>query len=363
MYEELAFAPEKEYVSVKTMDEAFNTVKEFRTKAHPTSLGNIVVSFNGNANLTVESESRKMTQWSLQSLCRLLGIPDPFARKIPIDLLHKNISRLLEEKRGDIIFLLVGTENEIVNIVKSNYKPFPNETLLHELDKMFKEKPVDLESIRLCYKGFDLNIVDPSVKPLEPKVGDITKIGFRVVNSDTGFRDAVGKLYLYRLSCVNGATLTDDWGSVRRDANRKISIEKDLDHFINKLQNLKVDFDKVSEVYNKMPETYLTDYQVESVWKAVSRVAGPEQADSVIDKNEDGRKGILHLVSAKRAHNRQLFVEALKEAEPTDVNAYASHNRITDSSKRYPWDTALQLQAIGGRMISMLVEQNKVTEN
>ena len=107
-----------------------------------------------------------------------------------------------------------------------------------------------------------------------------------------------------------------------------------------------------------MPETSLTDFQVEGVWKAVSRIAGPEQADAVIGKDDEGRKAILHLVSAKRAHNRQLFVEALKEPEPADVNAYTTHNRITDASKQYKWQDALRMQAIGGRMISTLVEQN-----
>lgn len=357
MYNELSFALEKEHVDVKSMDEALNAVKLFKTNPRKVSLNDITISLNGGANLKVTDETMKITQWSLQSLCRFLGIPDPFARKIPIDLLQKNISRLLQEKRGDFVSLLIGKENEIVNIVKANYKPFENDKLLSKLNALFNNgKSIEWESMRVGPRGFDLNVVDPSIKPLEPKVGDITKIGFRIVNSDTGFRDAIAKVYLFRLACTNGATLTDDWGAVRRRANRNISEERDLEYFVNGVQNLNINFDRLKTVYDKMPETFLTDFQVEGVWKAISRVAGPEQADAVIEKDEEGRKAILHLVTAKRAHNRQLFVEALKEPAATDVNAYNTHNRITDASKQYKWQDALRMQSIGGRMISMLVE-------
>ena len=250
MYNELSFAPEKEHVDVKSMDEALDAVKTFKTKPQKVSLKDITVSLNGGANLKVDEEGiskpqvMKMTQWSLQSLCRFLGIPDPFARKIPIDLLQKNISRLLQEKREDFVSLLIGKENEIVNIVKANYKPFENEKLLSKLNTLFNNgKSIEWESMRVGSRGFDLNVVDSSVKPLEPKVGDITKIGFRIINSDTGFRDATAKVYLFRLACTNGATLTDDWGIVRRNANRNISYERDLEYFANGVQNLRVNFE------------------------------------------------------------------------------------------------------------------------
>lgn len=360
MYNELSFAPEKEYSDVKNMSEAFNMVKVLETESKKVSFSDITISLNGGAILKTKEETMKMTQWSLQSLCRFLGIPDPFARKIPIDLLLENISRLLREKGSDFVSLLIGQEKEIVNIVKTNYKPFRNKDLLSKLDAL---NNIEWESMKISSKGFDLNVIDPTIKPLEPKVGDVTKIGFRVINSDTGYRDAVAKVYLFRLTCVNGATLTDDWGVVRRNANRNVSYERDLEHFVNGVQNLKVNFDSLKTVYDKMPETFLTDFQVEGIWKAISRIAGPEQADAIISKDDEGRKAILHLVSAKRAHNRQLFVEALKEAEPTDVNAYDAHNRITDASKQYKWQDALRMQAIGGRMISTLVEQSSVSEN
>jgi len=357
MYNELSFATEKEHVAVKDMSEAFKAVEEFKAFPQKTSLSDVQVSLNGGANLTVGSDSRKMTQWSLQSLCRILGIPDPFARKIPVDLLQENISRLLREKSEGVVSLLVGKENEVVNIVCAAYKPFYNETFLSKISELFKDKPVEWESMRIGPRGFDLNVIDPSMKPLEPQVGDITKIGFQIMNSDTGFRDAVANLYLFRLTCVNGATLTEDWGVVRRRANRNISLDKDFGYFMDGVKHLKANFGRLGKVYNKMPETNLTDFQVESVWKATNRIAGPEQADAVIEKDENGRKAIIHSVTAKRAHNRQLFVEELKEPSPTDVNSYGTYNRITDASKQYKWQQALQLQRIGGRIISMLTEQ------
>lgn len=363
MYEDLTFAPEKEHVNVKDMTEALDKVKEFETKTVSVSFADTKISLNGGVALVTKDEKRKMTKWSLQSLCKFLGIPDPFARKIPVDLLRENISRLLQEKKEDAINLLIGKENEVVNIVKANYKPFQNREFLLKLDPFFRERNVEWESMRLGYRGFDLNIIDPSIKPLEPKVGDITKIGFGIINSDTGYRDAIAKVYLFRLTCVNGATLTEDWGIIRRDSNRKISLERDFTHFIDKCKNLRIDVNRLNDIYHKMPETNLTDFQVESVWSATNRVAGLEQADAVINKNEDGRKAILHLVSSKRAHNRQLFIDEVKQPEPTDVNAYNTYNRITDDSKRYTWQDALRLQAIGGRIISMLVEQTIVSEN
>jgi hypothetical protein len=191
---------------------------------------------------------------------------------------------------------------------------------------------------------------------LEPKVGDITKIGFRILNSDTGDRDAMARLYLYRLTCKNGATMTSDWGCVRRDSNKNISLNKDFAYFLQNIQNLKVNFEKLNEVYSKLPETSLTDFQVESVWKATNRIAGKEQADAVIEKDEEGRKAILHLVDFKRSYNRQLFAKDSKKEELTDVNAYDTYNRITDCSKKYEWKSSLQLQAIGGRILSMLTK-------
>lgn len=356
MYEELDFAPEKEYINVSSMDKAITEVDAFDTTFQKVSLADIQVSLDSSANLIVGSDIRKMSQWSLQSLCRFLQIPDPFARKIPIDLLQKNITRLLREKKDEGVNLLVGKGNEVVNIVKATYKPFPNKLFLTELDKLFKNKNMEWESMRIGPRGFDLNVIDPSIKPLEPKVGDITKIGFRILNSDTGDRDAMARLYLFRLACLNGATMTSDWGIVRRDSNKKISLNKDFEYFIQNVQNLKVNFDSLVTVYNKMPETSLTDFQVESVWKAVNRIAGKEQADVVIEKDEEGRKAILHFVDFKRSYNRQLFAEDLKKPESTDVNAYDTYNRVTDCSKKYCWKGALQLQAIGGRILSMLTK-------
>jgi len=357
MYEELDFAPEKECVNVLNMENALQSIEPFDTTSQKVSFADIQVSLDGIANLIVDTNIRKMTQWSLQSLCRFLQIPDPFARKIPIDLLQKNITRLLREKKDEGIILLIGKENEIVNIVKSKYRPFPNKEFLTEIDKLFKNMTtIEWESMRIGPRGFDLNVINSAIKPLEPKVGDITKIGFRILNSDTGDRDAMARLYLYRLTCQNGATMTSDWGCVRRDSNKNISLNKDFQYFMQNVQNLKVNVERLSTVYSKIPETSLTDFQVESVWKAVNRIAGKEQADSVIGKDEEGRKTILHLVDFKRSYNRQLFAEGQKEPEATDVNVYDAYNRVTDCSKKYEWRSSLQLQAIGGRILSMLTK-------
>ena len=79
MYESLVFAPLKDRHSVTEVDEALKLATEYVVTPTEVRLGDLQI--NTDATIT-NGEPRKVTVYGFEHFCKILGIPNPFARPI-----------------------------------------------------------------------------------------------------------------------------------------------------------------------------------------------------------------------------------------------------------------------------------------
>jgi len=246
----------------------------------------------------------RLTPFSLGTLCKVLKIPDPFAKKIPEDLLLYNIRRLLNERPFDYLDVIIDTKGEHRVLGVTSYEPH---RLIDPLLLLDYGTPSSKEAylILLSDSLFQFEWIEKEWPVIDtPNVGDIVNMGVSVVSGFLRpFADA--RVFLHQLVCSNGMSLPRNFGTARvRGGDR----ERPYEIFSRKIEALGQRAENVRNAWQWMKRTYLNSDQFARYWRAINRILqDDEETDHLFNSDVEQREIYLRLAVEERRTARELF--------------------------------------------------------
>jgi hypothetical protein len=325
------YVAEREH-NCNTTDEAMELLKnEYNHEKFPIKLEQ--VTFDEDINLCVDGNKVNMTEWAFESLLKMLGIPVSFGKKIPKDLLRTIVHRLKEEADSKATVIRQG--NDVWNFIKKDQGIKLDEIipLTGKINAPYR--------IKVGIRGVIIDTEMPIV-PIEPEVGDVVKFGLRTEASETGGPKPVASLMLYRLACLNGAVMGEDFGQIRWGRGSDYTIAEfstDMAVIGNKANEL-------GAVLKALPHRKLNDMTFHYVWNSVRKVLHDETgigADTLLQVNEEERDAYI----ASSAHRKA----KLLAAGPTEVNAWNAYNKVSELARDLKYKDNQWLSRVAGDIL------------
>jgi len=283
----------------------------------------------------------KKSQMSLEGFKNMVvtmhRIPDPFAKRIPMDLLQYNIIELGKTINYPIQFVF-NDEGLIVNAVKEELRVIPSLPLI----RLFENHEVK-KIIHSDY-GTQIQTINPSFgNKFEPKKGDITGIGVNFVNSETGFWDPGAETLIWQLVCSNGAIMSRRFGKVKMRIKRPgINEDSVARTFQYKLEHMLSNFGLITERMNTMTDRNLTVQNAAWIFKASSKAVGLDEVCEHFQIDKEDYKDL-------RAKAR---LEEHKDEE-TEYNVHEIYSKVTNLANNYNNPIRRKLQVLGGKMFEL----------
>jgi hypothetical protein len=358
------FSPEQ-YFQSQDIDESIHFCAEYFAYNHwETSIAKI--SMDETFVLTIEGQQYHMTEKATSDLCRILDIPFDFVRSIPTDLTALIVQRLKSLHTQSVI--VIARKNIIVAFVdpvkwaggrgkppqervkkKPHYQPVPNLSLLRMLEKVWSGQDVDTR-ITLADGGMQVEFLQNTESfRVEPVVGDVTRVGVAMTNSETGGPLPVAKGYTLRLSCTNGATvrINDDDDDQRRGFGRfssdwRCSLEHRFDRFTNDLrclmESMQLKCGALQMAYQRMIEAKVDDVQFHTWYGKAqylyrSMANSSEYIDCIFGVEPDERQALLKRERKWQKAKRAVRSGVIEPPQFTDLIPWEVFNGVTAAAR------------------------------
>jgi hypothetical protein len=342
----IPFLPDTQ-ITVNSHDDAINEVEskysfnEATANTNDIKLGKGIISING--------KDYRATRWALESLFKLFGLSKSTAVRLELNDLIKFIDILKNGQRKEVSIFLDKTDNRIINIVKLPYHRVSNRDAIKMIQGLDASFSWTTKRINISGRGVHFSLVSDVFGKLEPVVGDITKIGFSIINSDTGGFRLKAAFLLYRLKCQNGAILEDRWGEARWTPDRNMN--SSLKAFRNQIENMMLSSKLIELKYAGLLSNQITDLDFRKLFRNLSRIVGSEDADSILEIEEKKRKKILRELKEREKKQKKINPEEKPEPVLLDKYFYEILQMITDKAKKYPFHINQSLEKLGGKII------------
>jgi len=272
---------------------------------------------------------------------------DPFAQKIPLDLLQTNIIRLGKDIRFPIQFVF-NQNGLIVNAVKDELKKISSLPLIN----LFR----DHEVRRIAYSDYGVQIQTTNPifgEQFEPKVGDPTGIGINFNNSETGFWDPKAEALVWQLMCSNGAVLSKRFGQVKiRIKRADINEDSVARTFQYKLDNMLKEVGIIPIRMRQMAESNLTIENAATVLKSAARITSLEEVEEQLGIEREEFKDIK--AKARLDEHKD---------DDSGFNTLKMYSDVTNMANKYMDPTRRRLQVLGGKMFEFEALGGKVNLN
>ena len=316
-----------------TTDEAMEMLaKEYRHEKRPIEFGEI--TFDDDTNLHIGGSKVNMTEWAFESLLKMLGIPVSFGKKIPNDLLRTVVHRLKEEADSRAIAVMQG--NDVWNFVKKDIGVKLDEIipLTDKINAPYK--------IKVGVRGVIID-TEMRIAPVEPEVGDVVKFGLRTEASETGGPKPMASLMLYRLACLNGAVMGEDFGQIKWGRGSDYSITD----FNTDLLLIGARANELGHALKALPHQNLNDMTFHYIWNSVRKVLHDDTgngADALLQVNEEERDAYIASASHRKAK--------MLGAGPTEVNAWNAYNKVSELARDMKYKDNLWFARVAGDIIT-----------
>lgn len=348
MYESLVFAkpiPSRQVVSI---DEALEIATELTVTPTTIRLGDLKI----NDDAVIENKEKHLiTSFGFENLSKILGIPRPFARKIPQDLLFTNINRLKANMADTQVCLLERPNGEIANIVKAPY----SEVSYLDFLGLFINKE-DIKYINIGEKLTTVSHIFQETNFKGPEgESDSFYVGTFLYNSILETKPMQMVSGLYRTLCENSYVMPF-FGKLRA----RYMLEKEQ-RLIKFAENMRC-WD--GEILNRLQTNFSTfetrclfKHEVASIWKRLDRIVGSTEADIILKTDEESRKLVMDEVFVWNMKNKlaRLKGEVITEATLTEATAYDVINGIAAYAKNFYEEDKFELERLGGRLIEDII--------
>lgn len=318
--------------------EALGEMLEKRPSYHTQVVDPSTVSLGNDGLINYgDSKSKMSLQGFRNMMVKLYRIPDPFATRIPLDLLQYNIKELGNELDFNMTFVF-NDQGLLINAVKEELLVLPSMPLL-ETFKDYKVKSILYSDIALNIQALNPNFT----KSAEPRVGDITQVGLNFTNSETGFSYPKAENLLWTLKCSNGAIAPRRFGLVKlKIKNADSSIESMTRTFSRRLGELLLDGESMVNRLNGLADLKMSNSNAAWIVKAISRVIGKDEA-----------LGIFELDQAEFTDIKELARDEVSKDELTELDAWETYSKVTSLANDYLGETRKKLQTLGGKFLEL----------
>ena len=302
-----------------------------------------------NEDFTVSNgDTRNITKSGLINLCKLLRIPDPFAKRIPVELLRHNLNELLQSHGSTLIRLhWDGNNNELLNISR----PIAN-VPLDALGDRLEHTLQGYHSLKSDIRGIQIIGKSDLMRDIEPVVGDITQGGIGVNYSPTGFFNTEANLTLFRLACSNGAVVPFSLAHIKMKLKETSNIESAVRTFTAKFSSLMSTFtEKVVPVYQVATSKQISELQAVTVSNAFTKITRDE--DSAYEVLNTNKEDFTEVKARVRKIKKLMSAPLSSPEEVRDfpISFYELHNNITQKAHPYGYRDRLKLQKLGGEVL------------
>jgi len=183
----------KDYYNKREMHEEVEDISKFHAR-----LRGRVLCFNDT-----EGKTYPATNVFLDTLLSRLHIPKPYARIIAPDLLLTNINERLKAAEGNNATLRIA-DGKAMAFLGPKYSPINNQQIIQMIGDKYPSVKKGKEKFVVNDNGAMFRAAFTTGDKVSVKPRDIQKVGFNVVNSETGHRACFEELYLFRMICSNG---------------------------------------------------------------------------------------------------------------------------------------------------------------
>jgi len=347
MFDALVFAAPKPALRFTTISEAFEASQNYTVSPHIVTLGDLKIADSGLIANGIPDQ--RITLYGFQSFCKILGIPDPFRFQIPLDLLLFNMRRLIDEKAGEEVALLLRPDGDIASIVKTPYAEISYPNILGALQDREGLKYVDLtENLMSVGLTFD------SLGALTGKgAEDVFYVGTFLWNSITKAKKLSVTSGFYRTSCTNSYLLPV---MGRYTANYDV---EDEDLRLSKFLSLIDSYD--TEVVNRVQADFtnfvhgnLNELEASKLWSIFSTNFSAVEADEFFGFDEEARKDFLAGVQKKLDFNKRArLLNLLPESiDETTFSRYNVINELTLRAQEFSGLEKAKLEEIAGKWMT-----------
>lgn len=346
------YAPSKER-TVMTTDEALELASS--TYAYTTKSISIKdLNLNGEGLVYLRGTEYPITVDGMRGLCARLRIPNPFAERIPYDLLKTNVLRLARDKADEELTAHIRNDNAVVNISKGLTVPPNNAEIISRTRELFRNTPASYR-INLSDRGLDIDLVRENLKNIEARVGDPITVGLRISTSESSFWTGYAKTLLYILRCTNGAVMSKTFGQVKLRIKHEHNPQTVYNAFFRKVSELTPNFDWLSQLLTRSNEEFFSDEALVAVWKSLTRMGiDNDQADELTLLTEDVRDVIISRVKARKKVNDLRPITNRELPSKTGIRVYDVFDKTTSFALICNQELRQGVQELAGRLIADL---------
>lgn len=264
------------------------------------------IAITPNGQITIGTTSYNCTKWAFEQFCARLGIPKPFAKKIPSDLLLDNITRLIKEKAiGDntqiqFHFADFAGVDTIVGCTKDEHQFIESNDFLTAVAGM-DGVGYTLTDLVVTDRLIDVDLhVGGKVLSVN---GEDFNVAINLRSSDCGDVNPTARLALYNKKLGYGCALSTDWGRVDRLRNKKMALETTFTNFMGKVTEMIIPETPLTAALKKL-DTDVTDNELKNYYDTFNRaIDNKATIDTLLGFNEEERKETFKQISIRRKNN------------------------------------------------------------
>lgn len=351
MYDNLVFAKPIESIRCTDAQAATSAALNFTVRSHICSLKDLTVLSDASIK---NGSVRKITKLGFEYFCKFLGIPQPFAQLIPVELLITNINKLIQTYRDVKVFLLERPDGCLTAIAKPKCKNIQYSDLVASFVESEKFKYVDMneELFTLC-NTFNKHTF--SELPDESGVFSQLILSTYVYASAGAFSRLRMYSGLYRTECDN-SLVAPFFGKAY--ANYQLDPDMILVEFTKLIQCYDSDvYHTLMERIPQLQKRLMHDYEFLKLWLTIYRILGSSVADSILEVSEEERQIEIKTVQERLSYNKRavLVGNGLIPSVVTVRNAYTVLNRITSYGKELSGLSKYKIERLGGDFLKQLV--------
>lgn len=284
-----------------------------------------------------------INQYAHGQIAATTGIPSKYYERLRDQyptLLDQNVNALF---RAEPDQRLIRTLDGNVRAVLSNaYRCFDNDDLMAAVFPILSEIPdVFFPSMEVTDTRMYVTAVSPRLTA-EVKVGDVVQGGVRISNSEVGSGQVVIDTFVYRLWCLNGATVEKNLR--RRHVGRRIEGDE-VAREIFRDETIKAD----DEAFFLMVKDVVAAAVNESRFaEVVERLRNAGQTPEIVDVSA-GVTEIQKRLTLTDQESKNVLTHLAQGGDLTQYGAIQAVTRTAQDAESY--DRSMELEGFGGLIL------------
>ena len=326
---------------------------------HVVSLQN--VSVNTDGTITIGANTFKATNWAFEQFCGKLGIPRPFARKIPPDLLLDNIKRLIKEKIHSVDdqfmfhFVEVNGDQVIEGCTKEDY------LFVEAIDFITAGVAMDgngysTHDLVVGDRMIEIDLLIDDVVITTPTTKSNFKVGVNLRSSDVGDVNPTARLFLFDEAKDATFVLSTEWGRVDRIRNKKMSVERTFTNFMGHVREMIIPVQRLEAILEECDQKEATDAELQNWFSTFNRsIQNKEVIDDLLQWTEEQRKEAFKRISVRRKENTLNKLQGYP-VQPDQISDYNKRDLsaiVSQYAQNAVFEEREPLRRLGGSFVKL----------